>query len=303
MANGTQIAQTLLPLAGAGAGALMGGPAGAALGGTIGQTLGAGIGLLGEQPEAMGASAGQQAVAGIQMRNLEKLQEQQGLNAQQVQNLAQAQFLSNQQQIQQMNALAMQNLTPVDRQNMIRGVLNLIEEQRSGLQETVGALDLRAEAQRLATVGSQSAIAAQQQQAIRDAEMQAQIREEAIQNQNRQNFAKLLGNVAVSAAQVAGTMGEQAPQDPSSIGAETQELGAAKTRFQQAQQERAELIASADERKNIMIDKTGVSATSVENATGPADTMFRSTAGNRSFGVIVDEQGNVVDNVSLFAGI
>lgn len=206
MAGFEDILKVGAPLVGMGVGALAGGPAGAALGGAIGQGLGAGIGLLGDQPSIAGASPAQQALMGIQMRNLEKMQAMQGMSAQQVQNINQSTAFSSAQQQQQISNVGQANMSPIDRQNMVRGILNMIGQQGKASREAITSGDIKAEAARIASIGSQSAMAAQQAEAIRQAELSKQMYEKKLKDINRQNFSNVLGSIAGAATAFAGTL-------------------------------------------------------------------------------------------------
>jgi hypothetical protein len=202
--------QTLLPLVGAaaggGIGAMAGNPImGASIGASLGQAGAAGIGLL-DKPDVMGATPQQQQIMNIQLRNLERTSALQGMSPQMIQNQTIARQAGVSNQLSQANGLG-QNISPLDRQNLIQGLMTLMQDKLVESTGQTGALDIQAEAQRIAQADRQAAAAAQQAEAIRQAEAYRQQREKQLLDQGRANFAQALTGAGVAASQLVGAVG------------------------------------------------------------------------------------------------
>ena len=80
---------------------------------------------------------------------------------------------------------------------MVRGITERMEAERIGLEGRIAAMDETAEAQRIASLTQLSQAAAQQAEAVRRAELQAQLikeEKEAVKLRNFQQSLSALGN-------------------------------------------------------------------------------------------------------------
>ena len=212
--------QTLLPVAGAAAGAF-GGPQGMVIGGALGQAAATGLAAQNaEDPNFQGATAAQKQIQSAQLSNIEKMQSQQGLSAQDVARINQTIGQTAEQQLAAIQAMP-QTLTPLERQRLTKALTSRAKALTASVGERIAALDPAAEAKRLAAISQATGIAQSNAAAIQQAEARKQQMEMALEQQRAQAFNQSMQGI-VKAIGVAGelddTWGDDEDEDDATSG-------------------------------------------------------------------------------------
>jgi hypothetical protein len=189
--------------AGLGVGIATGNPlAGLLVGQAAGGLLSSGLGLMGGVPGEQGATGAQRQALGLQMHNVEALQRQTGMSAQQVSRLQQLARGQAEQFAQNLNAVAAnQSISPVDKEGLLKGLMAQTQRAEQSIQDRIASMEEGSEARRLAALSSATGAVANQAEQIRQADQAAEAREKAALQVQQQAFATDISNLitAVSA--------------------------------------------------------------------------------------------------------
>lgn len=191
-------------VAGLGIGAATGNPlAGLVVGQAAGGLLSSGLGLLEEGPQERGATGAQRQALGLQLKNIEAMQKQVGMSAQQIGRLQQLARGQSEQFAMHLNAIAANpSISPVDKEGLMKGLFAQTQRAEQTIQDRIAAMEEGAEARRLTATSQAAGAAANQAEQIRRADLAAEQREKAAAAAAQQAFAQDIGNLiqAVSAA-------------------------------------------------------------------------------------------------------
>lgn len=219
------MAKIIAPVAGGIAGGFMGGPAGAMAGASLGSAGAAAIGAAtgADLPKKRHPQLGmEKQQLGLQNQMLEQIMSQQGMSSKDLQTIYQGMFEEQQQDLERQNSIMNNpNISALDKENLVRGIQTMSQQKFGTVTDKISLIDAERTAAKYSQVAGMSNAASMNAARIREAQLQAQQYNDALDRQYAANMGKAMGDLAKNLSAL--WPAKKTTTEPVNISAETVE--------------------------------------------------------------------------------